>query len=223
MITKQDIENAIQARIDRFNRLYKKALGYTFEEEVEIENKRYEREMAEYTPKVEARAKELGYESESDYLSYLWDNRIDPDDSRRDPVMQELWKNSPKPSGELYSYEMCVIDEARRIAYWFIDKFPGQEKEKWEEFAHAADERGGSSFDFVELIRAAGYDGWSDDHSGNSGSVAVSFAYTLLFQTELFPYMHGAMAILVGDDGYHDDRSDVHDAIVAYKAKNGGE
>ena len=37
MINKQNIKNAIRSRIDRFNRLYKNALGYTFEEEPKIE------------------------------------------------------------------------------------------------------------------------------------------------------------------------------------------
>ena len=223
MITKQNIENAIQARIDRFNRLYKKALGYTFEEEVEIERKRYDLEMAEYQPKVEARAKELGYESESEYLNYLWDNHIESDDPRRDPVMQELWKNSPKPSCELYSYEMNVINEAKRIAFWFIDNFTGHETEQWKEFGYDADKNGGSSFDFVEVIKKAGYDGWDDGHSGNSGSMAVRFAYEMLHNLELFPYEHGALCSLVGDKGYHDDRSDVHEAVEEYKKNHASE
>ena len=216
MITKQDIENAIKARIDRFNRLYKKALGYTFEEEVEIEQKRYEREMAEYQPKVDARAKELGFDTEKDYLQYLWDNNIDWDDPRRDPVMRELWKTEPKPSGELYSYEMSVINEAKRIAFWFIDHFEGHEKEQWAEFGP----EGTSSWDFVKAIQEAGYDGWDDGHSGNSGSMAVRFAYDMLHNLELFPYEHGALCYLVGDKGYHDDRSDVHEVIEKYKKEH---
>ena len=220
MITKEDIENAIQARIDRFNKLYKKALGYTFEEEVEIEQKRYEREMAEYKPKVDARAKELGFESERDYLDYLWDNKIDYDDPRRDPVMRDLWKTEPKPSGELYSYEMNVINEAKRIAFWFIDHFTGHETEQWEEFAYDADHNGKSSWDFVKAIQEAGYDGWDGGHSGNSGSMAVRFAYDMLHTPELFPYEHGALCYLVGDKGYYDDRSDVHEVIERWKKEH---
>ena len=215
MVTKEDIKNAIKARIDRFNRLYKKALGYTFEEEVEIEKERYEREMAEYQPKVEARAKELGYESERAYLNYLWDNGIDGFDSRRDKIMQELWNNAPKPSKELYSYEMSVINQAESIANWFLDTYPGQEREKWGEFAKDT-----NAFDFVEKIKKAGYDGWDDGHSGNSGSVAINFAYCLLAQIELFPYLHGALAALVGDEGYYDDRSDARAAIDEYRANH---
>ena len=219
MITKEDIQNAIKARIDRFNRLYKKALGYTFEEEVEVEQKRYEREMAEYTPKVEARAKELGFNSEKDYLDYIWDNKIDVDDPRRDPVMRELWKHEPKPSGELCTYEMFVINQAQSIANWFIDHFTGHETEQWEEFAYDADHNGKDTFSFVKALKEAGYDGWDDGHSGNTAGMAIRFAYVMLFDLELFPYEHGALCNLVGDEGYHDDRSDVHEAVEAYKAK----
>ena len=213
MTTKQNIENAIQARIDRFNRLYKKALGYTFEEEVDIENERYEREMAEYKPKVEARAKELGYESENDYLKYIWGNHIEPED--RDPVMQDLWDHSPKPSCELYTYEMFVINQAKSIAEWFIDNYPGKEAEKWAEMAD-----GKSTFDFVDAMKKAGYKGWEDSHSGNTAGMSVSFAATLVHDPQLFPFMHGALCYLVGDEGYHDDRSDVHEAVENYRKKH---
>ena len=211
MITKQMIEDAIKARIDRFNRLYKEALGYTFEEEVEIEKKRYEREMAEYKPKVTARAKELGYESDDDYFEYLFDNHVPFEN--RDPIMQGLWEHSPRPDSPLYTYEMSVINEAKRISFWFIDNYPGQETEKWKEFSNDRD-----SYELVEVLKRAGYDGWDEGHSGNSGSMAVRFAYTLLHTIELFPYEHGALCYLVGDKGYHDDRSDVHEVVEAYKA-----
>lgn len=217
MITKDMIEDAIKARIDRFNGLYKKALGYTFEEEVEIEKERYAREMAEYKPKVIARAKELGYESDDDYLEYLWDNHVPFED--RDPIMQDLWEHSPRPDSPLYTYEMSVINQAKSIAFWFIDNFNGQETEQWAEFVQDSD----GAFEFVDAIKEAGYDEWDDGHSGNSGSMAVSFAFTLLHDTELFPYMHGALCYLVGDEGYHDDRSDVKEAVEAYKAKKGQE
>ena len=73
------------------------------------------------------------------------------------------------------------------------------------------------------FIQEAGYDGWGDGHSGNSGGMAVRFAYDMLHTPELFPYEHGAMSYLVGDEGYHDDRSDVHEAVEAYKAKKKSE
>lgn len=35
------------------------------------------------------------------------------------------------------------------------------------------------------------------------------FANCLIYHPEMFKYMHGALAALVGDKGYHDDRSDL--------------
>ena len=52
-MNKEIISAAVKARIERFNRLYKEAVGYTFEEEVEVENQRYEREMEEYNKGME--------------------------------------------------------------------------------------------------------------------------------------------------------------------------
>lgn len=225
MVTKQDIENAIKARIDRFNRLYKKALGYTFEEEVEIEKKRYKAQMEEWNtvlePRLIARANELGYEDDDEYFQYCLDNHIQPED--RDQEIQDLWGKIPVRPNPLYTYEMSVINQAKSIAFWFIDNFTGHEAEQWAEFAYDADHNGRSSWDFVKAIKEAGYDGWDDGHSGNSGSMAISFAFTLLHDTELFPYMHGALCYLVGDEGYHDDRSDVHEAVETYKTKKGQE
>ena len=54
------IQEAIRQRIERFNRLWVKAVGYSFEDEVEIMKK--ERDNA--VNKANERAKEIGY---SDY------------------------------------------------------------------------------------------------------------------------------------------------------------
>ena len=48
MTTKEEIKDAIKARIERFNKLWFKALGYTFEEEPEIERVKYEDKMREW-------------------------------------------------------------------------------------------------------------------------------------------------------------------------------
>ena len=214
MVTKNDIENIIRARIERFNRLWFKALGYTFEEEPEIEQKKYEDAMHEWNtdinPKLQARCKELGYENDEEYLQHLWDSA-----EERDSIVQGYWDKMPSSPSPLYNYEMSVINEAKNIAFWFIDAFPGCGEEKWKELAGDGD-----SFAFVDKIKSLGYDKWNEGHSGNSGSMAVRFAYAMLFQTELFPYQHGALSPLVGDAGYYDDRSDVHAAVEAFMDKN---
>ena len=105
----------------------------------------------------------------------------------------------------LYSYEKTVIDEARRIAVFILNK--GDDwKGVWEGYAAAGD---GSSFDFVEAIIKDGYDGWDENHSGNSGSASVYFARCLLERPDLFQYLHGALTPLIGDAGYNDDRTDI--------------
>ena len=58
------IQEAIKQRIERFNRLWIKAVGYSFEDEVEIMKK--ERDNA--VNKANERAKEIGY---SDYQEYI--------------------------------------------------------------------------------------------------------------------------------------------------------
>lgn len=221
MTTKEEIKDAIKARIERFNKLWFKALGYTFEEEPEIERVKYEDKMQEweevYNPRLQARCKELGYENDDEYLKACWDRERDNWElyNERDPEIQALWDKHPSAPSPLYNYEMSVINEAENIAHWFLDNYPGKELEMWDTFA-----KGKSAFEFVDEIKNAGYDKWNDGHSGNSGSMAVSFAYTLLFQTELFPYMHGALCYMVGDKGYYDDREDVHAAVEAFKAKH---
>lgn len=220
MITKENIENAIKLRIDRFNRLWIKALGYSFEEEVEIEQKKYEAQMEVWNntlqPRLIERANELGFKDDDEYLDYCWKNKIQPED--RDSEIQSLWKKHPNSPSPLYNYEMGVIDQAKNIAFWFIDNFTGHETEQWEKFAQEADKKGRSSFDFVKVIEESGYNGWDDGHSGNSGSMSIRFAYNMLHSLELFPYEHGALCYLVGDKGYHDDRSDVNEAIEHYKS-----
>ena len=225
MITKQMIEDAIKARIERFNRLWVKALGYSFEEEVEVEQRKYEAQMEEWNtklkPRLIARANELGFKDDDEYFDHCWEHNIQPYD--RDQEIQSLWEKQPSAPSPLYNYEMSVINQAKSIAFWFIDHFAGHETEQWNEFAYDADKNGRSSFDFVEALKEAGYDGWDDGHSGNSAGMSVRFASDILHDPELFPYEHGALCYLVGDKGYYDDRSDVHEVVEAYKQKKGQE
>ena len=220
MITKEQIENAIKLRIDRFNNLWIKALGYSFEEEAEIEQKKYEAQMEIWNntlkPRLIERANELGFKDNDEYFDYCWKNKMQLKD--RDSEIQSLWEKYPYSPSPLYNYEMSVINQAKSIAFWFIDNFTGHETEQWEKFAQEADKKGGGSFEFVEVIKEAGYNDWDDGHSGNSGSMSVHFANEMLHTLELFPYEHGALYLLVGDEGYHDDRSDVHEVVEHYKS-----
>lgn len=213
-MNKENIEKLIEARIDRFNKLYTKALGYSFEDEVKIEHEKYEQAKKHYDniiqPLVDKRVKELGFESEDDYLNYIYDNNVE-----RDEILQAYWKSIPNSPSPLYTYEMTVINQAKDIVFWFIDTYPGEEVEKWKSIA-----LGIGSYDVVKKIQELGYSGWNEGHSGNSGAMSVGFADCLIRTPELFPYMHGALCYLVGDEGYNDDRSDVHEVVEKYRKEH---
>lgn len=218
-MNKEIISAAVKARIERFNRLYKEAVGYTFEEEVEIENRRYEREMEEYnnTTKLELlkRLKELGYDNEDEYdnhLNDIFESKGFLDKEDRDPIIEACLDKTPNSPAPLYDYEKFVIDQAQDLANWIIDTYPGKEVETWKSLAENK-----SSWDLIKVFKDLGYTGWKEGHSGNTGSSAAMFAFTLIETPELFPYLHGALTPLVGDSGYHDNREDVHDAIENYK------
>ena len=50
---------------------------------------------------------------------------------------------------------------------------------------------------------------FDNGHSGNSMSMSWMLYRCYKEKPELVPYMHGCLAQLVGDEGYHDNRSDV--------------
>jgi hypothetical protein len=211
------IKQAITLRIARFDLLWLKSVGYTFQDEPEVEQKRYEKEMAEWQPKADEAARKYGFTKFDDYPNSI-DYEADPGEQGRIEELQEIWNAEPKEPNALINYEMNVIDEAERIAYFIQDKAKEKgltNKEVWDSYAKKGEEYA-SCWDFVKNIQADGYDGWDEGHSGNSGSASVRFASTLLFNIELFPYMHGALTPLVGDKGYHDDRSDVKEYIEKF-------
>ncbi|MGN1155695.1 MAG: hypothetical protein ACI4TK_05925 [Agathobacter sp.] len=111
-------------------------------------------------------------------------------------------------SADLYGYEKVVVDEARRIAEYILKK-DGDYKRIWDSFSG----EDGTVSVFVKNLVNDGYEGWDKSHSGNSGAKAVHFANCLLDRSDLFPFLHGAMAELVGDEGYYDDRSDLPNKI----------
>lgn len=104
----------------------------------------------------------------------------------------------------LYGYEKVVIDQARSIAVYITEK-GGDWKPIWKVFCGED-----NKIDTIinNLIKD-GYKGWDDGHSGNSAAQSIRFAHCLLKSPDLFPFLHGAMAVLVGDKGYNDDRSDL--------------
>lgn len=191
------IKEAIKARIDRFNRLWMAAEGHSFEDDPQVKEENYDKVYPDWEKERDKRLAELGYKNEVDYLSWC------EDDEEGDTELDEILKRRPIYETSLYYYEMTVIDEAEKIAE-FIESLGGDPKERWEEIIKDAS----YFYEIGKNLEKAGYK-IDDGHSANSASCAISFANCLIMNRELFPYLHGAMATLVGDAGYHDDRSDL--------------
>ena len=201
------IQEAIKARIDRFNRLYLADVGHSFEDDPKWCEEQIKKEFPVWNKKVNSRLKELNIPSLEDYLytRYYAEDRILPTDD----IIEQLRKEEPHYSS-LYPYEMSVIEQAKSIAEWFESQ--ENPKDLWNSMPK-------DIFEFVEELKKKGFDKWDEDHSGNSAGMSVRFARTLLFSRNLFPYLHGALVFLVGDEGYHDDRSDIEQVLKEEPSK----
>lgn len=201
------IQEAIRARIDRFNRLYLAAVGHSFEDDPKWCEEQMQKELPIWEKKVESRLKELNLPSLEDYLHtryYTEDEKLPTDD-----ILEQLRGEKPHYSS-LYPYEVMVIEQAKSIAEWFESQ--ENPKDLWNSMPK-------SIFEFIEELKKKGFDKWDEGHSGNSASMSIMFAGALLFSRNLFPYLHGALTPLVGDEGYHDDRSDVEQALKGESSK----
>ena len=110
------IQEAIKARIDRFNRLYLAAVGHSFEDDPKWCEEQIKKEFPVWNKKVNSRLKELNIPSLEDYLYtryYAEDEELPTDD-----IIEQLRKEEPHYSS-LYPYEMSVIEQAKSIAEWF--------------------------------------------------------------------------------------------------------
>lgn len=197
------IEEAIRARLDRFNRLWLAAEGHTFEDDPSVKRKKYEEDIKEWNEKMQKRCEKLGFHSEDDYYWYMLDKKHDNPDFKIDEEIANLWHTKPNYDS-LYDYEILCINEGRKIAE-FVTNLDGDTHKNWEELCGGENS---SLWTLVENIKKKGCD-LDDGHSGNSMGMSVLFANSLLFNRDIFPYLHGALAPLVGDKGYHDDRKDI--------------
>lgn len=201
------IQEAIKARIDRFNRLYLAAVGHSFEDDPKWCEEQMKKELPAWEEKINSRLKELNISSIEEYVDsryYSEDEELPTDD-----IIEKLRKEEPHYSS-LYPYEMLVIEQAKSIAEWFESQ--ENPKDLWNSMPK-------SIFEFVDELKKKGFDKWDEDHSGNSAGMSVMFARTLLFSRNLFPYLHGALTPLVGDEGYHDDRSDIEQVLKEEPSK----
>lgn len=206
---REDIDEAIKARIERFNRLYKKATGHTFEEDPEWCEQKEKEELTEWQKKVDEHLTKLKLPNLEEFYATLPEREdgYGYDWSVVDDDFKELLWNKPRYSSN-YGYEMMVINQAKEITDFFFSKdIPTNEM--WDKYAKDNEGNYVDCFEFVKNLQSDGFDKWDDGHSGNSGSCAVKFAHCLIFKPELFPYLHGALSLLIGDEGYYDDRKDV--------------
>lgn len=200
------IQEAIRARIDRFNRLYLAAVGHSFEDDPKWCEEQIQKELPIWEKKVKSRLKELNLPSLEDYLHtrYTEDEKLPTDN-----ILEQLRREKPRYSS-LYPYEMMVIEQAKSIAEWFESQ--ENPKDLWNSMPK-------SIVKFIEELKKKGFDKWDEGHSGNSASMSIMFAEVLLFSRNLFPYLHGALTPLTGDEEYHDDRSDIEQALKGESSK----
>ena len=213
------IQEAIRQRIERFNRLWLKAVGYSFEDEVEIMKK----ERDDAVNKANERAKEIGYSDYQEYIEklnsfYKYDETMgyQPSDEvsynkAKDNVLDELIKNIPTVS-PLYLYEMSVLNEVEKIINFLYTK-DDDLKKAWEKYLT------NENMTWNEIGKEMEKDGYEfgKGHSGNSYAQSLSLAHVFVSDPDLFQYAHGSLAALVGDEGYHDDRSDVKEFLEKRK------
>ena len=196
------IQEAVDKRIERFNRLYLAATGHTFEEDEQWCKDQNEAEFPAWEAKVKEKLASLGYESADDYFEAYRNN---PEEIY-DAEFFDIWKRRPCHTSN-YSYEKFCIDQAIKVVE-FIRSQERTPEEIWDKYA----KQNGvyvDTFDFVKGLQADGFKGWSEEHSGNTGGQSIMFAQCILFHPIMFQYLHGALSPLCGDEGYHDDRSDI--------------
>ena len=219
------IQEAIKQRIERFNRLWVKAVGYSFEDEVEIMKKEHDNAVN----KANERAKEIGYSDYQEYIEklnsfYKYDETMGYQlldevsyNKAKDNVLDELIKNIPTVN-PLYFYEMSVLNEVEKIINFLYTK-DDDLKKAWEKYLT------NENMTWSEIGKEMEKDGYEFDkgHSGNSYVQSLSLAHVFVSDPDLFQYAHGRLAALVGDEGYHDDRSDVKEFLEKrkYKEKKG--
>ena len=213
------IQEAIKQRIERFNRLWVKAVGYSFEDEVEIMKKEHDNAVN----KANERAKEIGYSDYQEYIEklnsfYKYDETMGYQlsdevfyNKAKDNVLDELIKNIPTVS-PLYLYEMSVLNEVEKIINFLYTKNDDLKK-AWEKYLI------NENMTWNEIGKEMEKDGYEfgKGHSGNSYAQSLSLAHVFVSDPDLFQYAHGSLAALVGDEGYHDDRSDVKEFLEKRK------
>lgn len=101
---------------------------------------------------------------------------------------------------ELFSYEMLCIRQALSFAEFFKE----MSLEEFKEFCLKHE----NLYKLIEDIKDK-LPYYDTGHSGNSMNSSWMLFRVYKESPEFVPYVHGSLAGLVGDEGYHDDRSDL--------------
>lgn len=105
----------------------------------------------------------------------------------------------PFTEDSLFEYELRCMQQSLA----FVDHFKEKSEQELKEMC-----AGNSLFDIADKAKEEGCFIQSG-HSGNSKAMSVRLFLCYRQSPHLFKYMHGCLAPLVGDKGYHDNRSDV--------------
>ena len=110
-------------------------------------------------------------------------------------------KATGKPFTEdsLFDYELGCMQQSLAFVDHFKD-ITNQELEEW------CKDR--SLLDIADKARRGGCY-IQNGHSGNSLAMSVRLFLCYRQTSQLLKYVHGCLTPLMGDEGYHDDRSDV--------------
>ena len=123
------IQEAIDKRIERFNRLYFAAIGHTFEEDEQWCKEQNEAEFPAWEAKVNEKLASLGYESIDTYLEAYRNN---PEEVYNEDFLN-IWKKRPCHTSN-YPYEKFCIDQAVN-GVEFIRSPEGTLEEIWDKYA----------------------------------------------------------------------------------------
>lgn len=195
------LDEAIRLRLDRFNRLYQAAVGHSFEEDEQWCKEQEEKLMPAWEAELQNECLKLGFATLEDYRNSL------SEEEDYSPEIRAILQKEPRFISN-YPYDKFCLDEAKRLAEFFIGLGQDNLHESWDKFCKKEDGTYYNNFEFVKNIEAAGYH-FDETHSGNTMGQTLLFAQCLLFHPIYLQYLHGALAQLTGDEGYYDDRTDL--------------
>ena len=198
------IEELIEQRLDRFDNLFNKAVGHTFREDEDYVNGENAKLKDERDTLLAPLLEKYNIKDIDDYYETYF-NSNDKKNKKIDEIEEVLRKTTPKTS--LYPYEKYCLEECRNLVHFIEDKAKStgsNPRDYWNNILKVGN-------DIVNIVRNVEENGFEfdKDHSGNTMGSTILFTNCYIFNPELFQYMHGALAGLVGDEGYHDDRSDL--------------